>query len=114
MPSDELCAAVGKTASACWQKMVDLEALQYERNRLASMGVHVPPHTLHDYSLSATRIVIEAIKLHAETMARTWQRRNAITGDGHMGPTAMYHLAPLYGALQVEQGRLARLERRAA
>lgn len=114
MPSDELCAAVTKTADACWHNMVDNEALAYERSRLPDLGVRVPPHTLHDYSLSGTRVVVEAIKLRRDTLIRLQVDRRWPFADVTLGPSAMWHLAPVFGALQVEQGRLDRLERRAA
>lgn len=107
-PSATLIAKVEQSAAASWKRQVDLCALKYERGKLADMGVIVPPHTLHDYGEQATRVIVEAIKLRKESATRMWGRR------GVPGWTAAYHLAPLAAALQVEEGRLARLERRAA
>jgi hypothetical protein len=106
--SDEILAAVGRTADASWRKQVDLEALEYERGKLAELGVIVPPHTLHDYGEQATRVIVEAIKLRAQCMTRMQKRHGA------WPVTAMYHLSPIFAALQVERGRLERMERRAA
>lgn len=114
MPSDELCAAVRASAERGNKRMIDHETRLYERDRLTKMGIKVPPHTLHDYSRTATEIVIAAIKLRRDSLIREHVDRRWPTVDVFLGPKAMYLLSPVFAALQVEEARLAQLERRTA
>jgi hypothetical protein len=102
MPSDEVCDRVGEGA---WDTLLKVHTERYSRGDLEHMGVIVPPHSLHDYGESGTRVVIACI----EDRKRTVYARLASHRDNGV-LSATYQLAPYVAALRVERARLAELE----
>ena len=104
-PSPELIARVEQSGRDCWKHLIDREAEVYERGKLAELGVIPPPHSLHDYSATGTRVVIEVIRIRLESAKRIWARQGSTSfGIG-------YQLAPFWAALKVEEAHLAQLMR---